>query len=607
MIKLFFPFAIVIPFFLSCTTTPPVDEMAETIQQVENGLCTPVYLVGDSTWSIEERMKHYGIPGMSLAVIKNHKIVLLKSYGVMDRDTKQPVTDSTLFQAGSISKPVAAYGVLKLAQGGQVHLDSNVNNYLRTWTLPDNVFTAERKVAVRYLLNHTGGVTNHGFLGYSTDLPLPTLVQILNGEPPANSSPIRVDKLPGQGFRYSGGGYCILQQMMIDVKGAEFPAIMQELVLGPAGMTHSTYQQPLGPDRIGMAATGYLPDGSMTKGKRHTYPEMAAAGLWTTAQDLAKFAIDLQLAHKGEEGHVLNKQMATAMLTSAGEDNGLGMFLRKAGSQTYFEHGGWDEGFSTQLVSHMHNGDGVVVLLNANQPKFLYELIRSVARAYHWKEYVPEYTKHPINEATIAAVVGRYRRGGNSLVAISGSAGRLFMADDGADPGELFRITDSTYARRTDRDPVRFQLKDANVASALLTVDENDGTLLATAPRMKDDERIPFELVQEGKASEATAAYKALLVADPNDPTVSEQAINDLGYQLLNEGKTTQARDLFHVNVQLYPKSANTYDSYAEACLKNGELELALTNYTTAYAMDPENVHAKKMVEEIKAKLRTKS
>ena len=239
------------------------------------------------------------------------------------------------------------------------------------------------------------------------------------------------------------------------------------------------------------------------------------------------------------------------------------------------------------------------------------ELYRShlyhVARAYHWKEYVPEYTKQPIDEATIAAVVGRYRRGGNSLVAISGSAGRLFMADDGADPGELFRITDSTYARRTDRDPVRFQLKDANVASALLTVDENDGTLLVTAPRMKDDESIPFELVQEGKASEATAAYKALLVADPNDPTVSEQAINDLGYQLLNEGKTVQARDLFHVNVQLCPKSANTYDSYAEACLKNGELELALTNYTTAYAMDPENVHAKKMVEEIKAKLRTKS
>ncbi|MEO8068997.1 MAG: serine hydrolase [Flavobacteriales bacterium] len=607
MLKHFLLFALLIPFFFSCTSTPPVDQTAETVRQVENGLCEHVYIVGDSTWSIEERMKHYGIPGMSFAVIKDHKIVLLKSYGVMDRDTKQPVTDSTLFQAGSISKPVAAYGAMKLAQLGQVHLDSNVNNYLRSWTLPDNAFTAQRKVAVRHLLNHTGGITVHGFLGYSPDLPVPSLVQVLNGEPPANSPPIRVDKLPGQDFRYSGGGYCILQQIMIDAKGAEFPAIMQELVLGPTGMSRSTYQQPLGADRIGMAATGYLPDGSMTKGKRHTYPEMAAAGLWTTAEDLAKFAIDLQLAYKGEAGHVLNQQMATAMLTPAGEDNGLGIFVHEDGDKTYFEHGGWDEGFSTQLESHRDNGDGVVVLLNANQPMFLYELIRSVARAYHWKDYVPEYTKQPINDATIAAVTGRYRKAGNSLVTISGSAGRLFMATDGAEQEELFRISDSTYVRRSDRHPIRFQLVGANSVTAMIVVDEKKGTTRSTAPRMTDDERIPFELVQEGKVPEAVAACKALLAADPNDGSVSEQAINDLGYQLLNEGKTVQARDFFHVNVQLYPKSANTYDSYAEACLKNGELELALKNYTTAYAMNPENANAKKLVEEIKTKLRVKS
>ena len=176
-----------------------------------------------------------------------------------------------------------------------------------------------------------------------------------------------------------------------------------------------------------------------------------------------------------------------------------------------------------------------------------------------------------------------------------------------ADPDELFRIRDSTYIRRNARHPFRFTMAGASSASALLIVDEADGKTLITAPRMKENERMPFELVLEGKMNEAVAAYKALLASDPNDESVSEQTINDRGYQFMNEGKTVQARDFFNVNMQLYPKSANTYDSYAEACLKNGELDLASKNYATAFAMNPENVNAKKMVEEIKAKLRKKS
>ena len=588
----------------SCSTPAPVENTAELIKKVEAGLGHRVYLEGDTTWSIEERMAHYGVPGVSLAVIKDNKVAWVKSYGVMDRESKEPVTDSTLFQAGSISKPVAAYGALRLVQDGLLDLDANVNDQLRSWKLPDNEFTVQQKVTLKHLLSHTGGVDVHGFLGYSPDLPVPTLVQVLNGEPPANSPPIVVNKLPGEGYRYSGGGYCIAQQMMIDAKGGEFPAIMQQLVLGPLGMARSTYQQPLGPDRIGMAATGYLPDGSMTKGKRHTYPEMAAAGLWTTAGDLAKFAIDLQLAYKGTSDRVLSKATATTMLTPfVGEDNGLGIFLINGKEDTYFQHGGWDEGFCAQLMAHRDAGYGVVVLINANQPDFMKEVIRSVARAYSWHGYIPEYKKLPIDAASLASIVGRYKTGNNELITVSASNGRLFQQSLGKDPVELFRISDSTYISRFDDRPIQFKVDDGTGKMSMVVWDLNAGHVVKDHPRMEENEHVPLELVVAGARDGAVAAYRALMASEPLEVSVQEGSINDQGYAYMAEAKVELARDLFYVNMQLYPQSANVYDSYAEACMKNNELELALTNYKKAFAMDPKNENAMKMIREIRERL----
>ncbi len=181
-----------------CTPAKKSNPTEDKIKKVEIGLINVVYLEGDSTWTIEERMKHYHVPGVSIAVINNGKIEWAKSYGVMDEGTKEPITNQTLFQAGSISKPVAAYGALKISEEGKIDLNENVNTYLKSWKLPDNEFTKDKKVALKHLLSHTGGLTVHGFLGYSTDLLVPTLVQVLDGAPPANSPPIRVDGVAEQ-------------------------------------------------------------------------------------------------------------------------------------------------------------------------------------------------------------------------------------------------------------------------------------------------------------------------------------------------------------------------------------------------------------------------
>src|SRR5215469_12997497 len=147
--------------------------------------------------SLQELMELFRIPAFSIAVIDDYKIAWAKAYGVTDAASKTPVTTRTLFQAGSISKPVAATGALYLVEKGKLSLDEPVNEKLKTWKVPDNEFTATQKVTLRRLMSHTAGLTVHGFPGYDVDEPLPTLAQILNGEKPANTAPIRVDVAPG--------------------------------------------------------------------------------------------------------------------------------------------------------------------------------------------------------------------------------------------------------------------------------------------------------------------------------------------------------------------------------------------------------------------------
>ncbi len=590
----------------SCSNTTTPEPVVDYEKKVETSLILPIYIQGDSTWTIEERMEHYGVPGVSIAVINDNKIAWTKTYGVMDKDSKSPVTNETLFQAGSISKPVATYGGLTLVENDRLGLETDVNTYLKSWTLPDNEFTQKEKVTLKHLMSHTGGLTVHGFWGYSPDLPVPSLTAVLDGLPPANSGPIRVDKTPGESFRYSGGGYTIMQQMMIDVAGKTFPELMQELVLQPLGMTHSTYDQPLQGAQLEMAATGYLPDGSMTKGKRHTYPEMAAAGLWTNAEDLAKFAVNIQQTLKGESEKGLSKEMTTQMLTPYVEDhNGLGIFINKKKDEVYFGHGGWDEGFSSEMVAHRDKGYGVVVLTNANQPEFISELIRSVALTYNWPNYVPTYEKAPQDLALINEIKGRYSISGNEILEVYQAGNQLYGKELGGDPQALIKVSDRTFVGGGKR-LVQFKADEESKMMSMHFMDPATGETRRKIRRMDDDEKLPLEFLVEGNYEESLTAYQALMKEDPNDPTVSEGNLNRLGYGFMNNEKMKFAQDVFKVNTVLYPESANVYDSYAEACMKIGDTELAIENYKKALQLDPQNSNAKSLIEKMEGEMRTK-
>ncbi len=597
--KRLFTLILGIAFLTSCD---PGSSTEAEIKAVETSLSSIVHITGDSLWTIEDRMKHYGVPGVSIAVIKDYKIVWVKSYGIIDKETNEPVTGKTLFQAGSISKPVAAYGALKFVQDGKLDAETDVNAYLKSWKLPDSEFTKDKKVHLKHLVSHSGGITVHGFPGYSPDQQVPTLVQVLDGMAPANTAAIRVDKVPGESWRYSGGGYTIMQQMLIDIDGRSFPEILKASVLDPIGMSNSTYEQPLPPGKIEFAATGYLPNHQQTKGKRHTYPEMAAAGLWTTAEDLALWAIDVQLSYQGKSNKVLSKEMTELFLTPYSGESGLGVFIDGPDKKdVYFGHGGWDEGFSSELVAHRDKGYGAVVLTNSNHPAFIEELINGVALAYKWDDYVLEYKSLPMDEASFAGILGRYRYGSDGLVKIYNEGNRLFYDHSAIDPMEMFKITDTTYARREREARIAFMTNQADGTRHLVFITDDKAPVKYEHVMMSDTEKIPTEYFNEGDYAGALKAFEKILAANPKDEDAAEGSLNNRGYRFMEDGKYKEAREMFRINMELYPLSYNVYDSYADACIKLGDRDEAMESLKEALALKPDFAAAKKKLDSLKS------
>jgi CubicO group peptidase (beta-lactamase class C family) len=330
---------------------------------------------------LAKQMEQYKVPGVSIAVINNGDIAWAQGYGMADVELQGPVTTETRFQAASISKPVAAMAALRLVEQGLLDLDADVNVKLMSWQVPANDFTTINKITLRRLLNHTAGTTVWGFPGYASGATVPATVAVLKGE--GNTDPITVYKEPGESWQYSGGGYTIVQLLLSDIVGKSFPEIMAEMVLQPVGMNSSTYEQPLPEQWHVYAASGYRGDGTKVTGNWHTYPEMAAAGLWTTPSDLARFAIQIQRAYAGEVETFLTQAMVRQMLTPGMNNHGLGPGISEDGLR--FGHGGANEGFRCEFMAFTEGGNGVVVMTNSdNGGKLAHEIILSIAEGYGW-------------------------------------------------------------------------------------------------------------------------------------------------------------------------------------------------------------------------------
>ncbi|MEJ7813421.1 MAG: serine hydrolase domain-containing protein [Gemmatimonadaceae bacterium] len=436
--------------------------VAERIRRVEGGLLPAAVARGGSEpgMGIAERMRYYKVPGVSIAVINGGAIEWARGYGVLEAGSAARVDTGTLFQAASISKPVAAMAALRLAQEGRLDLDEDVNRKLTSWKPPESDLTKEKKVTVRGILSHGAGLTVHGFRGYAAGEPVPTVAQVLNGAPPANSASVRVDVVPGTMWRYAGGGYTLLQLLLTDVTGRPFPDLMREIVLEKVGMTSSSYEQPLPRARAARAASAHKGDGAAVPGKWHTYPEMAAAGLWTTPSDLARFAIEIQRSLAARGNHVLSAEMAGRMLTKQIGSYGLGLQLDGEGASARFSHGGSNEGFRCIMIAFRESGRGVVIMTNGdNGGEVASELIRAVAREYDWPAYRPvERAVAAVRTEALAGLVGRYRIGGGDRVLdVTREGDRLLAKLPGAPPRVLRPESDSTFWMAEDGSVLTFR------------------------------------------------------------------------------------------------------------------------------------------------------
>ncbi len=465
------------------------------IRAIENAIAGPVRVTGVAFTppTLAERMAQLNVPGVSVAFFRNGKIEWARGFGVMAKGGSA-VTADTLFQAGSISKPVAALAALKLVEAGRLDLDANVNGYLKGWKVPDNVFTADKKVTLRGLLTHTAGLTVHGFPGYAKGEAVPSLTQILDSVRPANTSAIRVDTVPGTKWRYSGGGYVVMQKLLEDVTGKKFDALARDMVLTPLGMARSTFAQPLPPAMRKQAATPYGMDGAAVTGGAHTYPEMAAAGLWSTASDLARYGIGVQAAAAGKPGTVLNADMTAAMLKRGGLGKwGLGPELGGSDARPWFGHGGVDEGFVANLTAY-NDGEGVAIMTNGMGGMRLVNDIRaSIAREYGWPDFAPKERAAVLVAAEISKRhVGAYRLGPYSVMRVTQEGVRLFATNAEGQKNELFATSDNAWFRadtdieyRFETDRLVFKNGGGEDVRPRLTDDEASAIARSLAARVK--------------------------------------------------------------------------------------------------------------------------
>jgi CubicO group peptidase (beta-lactamase class C family) len=509
-----------------------------------------------------------------------------------------------MFNVGSLSKGVAALTVLRLVREGKIDLNRNVNEQLISWKLPENEFTKQGTVTPLLLMNHSGGVMFSPPYSYLPE-NLPTLLQLLNGESPAQSRPVVVDRVPGTEYMYSNAGYSILQQLTIDVEKKPYPEITREKIFRPLGMDNSSFEQPLPADLLKNACAGHSADGKTLAVKRYVYPIMAAGGLWTTTSDYARYVTELQKTYQGRSDKIISRELAGQMLTShVSEQYGLGVFIRDYnGEKNYFGHLGDNRGFFAGFIAHLTDGYGAVVFTNAqNGAELIREIFNGIAAVYGWKGYLPEeYKIVALADTAMDRYTGRYLMGSDDYFEIKKVDNHLYL--NRFDNARLYHVGDGKFVTKFRKGYLQFvTAADRNSSSAVYHFSDELGRFLnepVTCSRMDPDDKVPLELLNEGKIAQAMDRYRTIKQSNPADVYLSENRFNNLGYQYLAQQKYEQALAIFKLNVEFYPESANCYDSLAEAYMNNGDTELAILNYRKSLELNPDNQNAVRMLKKL--------
>ncbi|ARN83602.1 hypothetical protein B1812_12020 [Methylocystis bryophila] len=327
---------------------------------------------------LKAAMKALKVPSLSVALIADGRIAYAHAWG--------QAKPETLYQAASLSKIVAAVAALKIAELGALDLDRSVNDDQYIWRAPENDLTAGHPVTLRNLLSMTGGVNVPSYSGYEPGAAIPTLPQILNGDPPSNSPAVDVVERPDSVFSYSDGGFEIVQALVETKTRTPFAQAASDLVFRQIGLKDSVFDQPPGEGMKGRVAFGYDSAGKKLPGGWRTMPELAADGLWSTPSDMARLAIEISRAARGERSPLLGPRAAGEMLTAQNRGPyGLGVRISGTGEVFAFEKRGQNPGYQSYLLIFPQTGQGIVAMSNSdNGSTLISALIRRAAEAYGW-------------------------------------------------------------------------------------------------------------------------------------------------------------------------------------------------------------------------------
>lgn len=356
------------------------EDTARFAQAMAHGLRPGTAVLGAAPprWSITERLAHYKVPGAAIAVVRNGQVVYAAGFGVRQAGTHDAVDADTVFSVGSVSKMGTAATALKLVAAGKVSLEEDIDPRLRRWHVPADAQGQQAPINLRMLLSHTAGFNVHGFQDYQPAERLPTLLQTLEGQPPAKNEAIRLIHAPGQQVDYSGGGYTVVQLAIEDLTGTPFADVARREVFAPLGMSRSTYQNPL-PARYGNVAHAHDSKGQAEALPRgwQSFPEQAASGLWTSANDMGLFVAALLRSIRTQQGW-LPQPLALQMVSEvAPAGRGLGPELAGAGASRRFFHNGSNDSYHAGIEGYPESGDGFVILTNGDNGSALRGEIRN--------------------------------------------------------------------------------------------------------------------------------------------------------------------------------------------------------------------------------------
>ena len=379
--------------------------------QLETGIRGQVRFTGEPETfrTINEKLTEYNIPAISLTLITQGKIEWSETYKNASFAELDHLDCSSIFQAASLSKPVTFLAAVRMQAVGKIDLDEDIQNYLNEFVIPAGKQSAENPVTFRNIFSHTSGISAGGYQGYSRDEPMPEDIEVLKGSEGVNTPAIEVVNPPNESLAYSGGAYTLAELALQDIFQDDFSNIMNEWILKPAGMNDSEFTQPLPESDSGRVARGYTNSGEEVEGGWRNHPEQAAAGLWSTSIDLAKFLIEIYHAYQ-DDSSIFSPSDIQTLISHERDGLAYGFIVSRTEDDLSITHYGGNVGYRTGMTISLSNGNGLVYLINSDNGGGLgNELLLSASQVYDWAHFKQtEVQREEVDSEILAGLSGEY-------------------------------------------------------------------------------------------------------------------------------------------------------------------------------------------------------